>query len=64
MRVRRVSVRLDGKPVRVRRGKRRMTAVVDLRRHAPGVALVRIRVAGKRHGKRARSTHTRAFVVC
>jgi CubicO group peptidase (beta-lactamase class C family) len=64
MKVKRVSVRLDGKRVRVRRGKRRMTAVVDLRRHAPGVARVRIRIDGTRRGKRARSAHTRAFVIC
>src|SRR4051812_30164091 len=38
-----VSVRVDGKAVPIRRG-RRKTAVVDLRGRGPGVAVVRIRI--------------------
>jgi CubicO group peptidase (beta-lactamase class C family) len=63
MKVRQVSVRLDGKRVRVRRGKR-MTAVIDLRGRAPGLAVVRIRVTGVRRGKRATANTTRTFRTC
>ncbi len=65
MRVRKVTVRLDGKRVRVRRGKRgKRTAVIDLRGRRRGTAVVRIRIAGTRRGKAARSVQTRAFRTC
>jgi CubicO group peptidase (beta-lactamase class C family) len=60
MRVRKVSVLLDGVPVAVARGK----AVIDLRGRGPGVAVVRIRVEGTRRGKPAVSRQTRAFRTC
>ena len=65
MRVRKVTVRLDGKRVRVRRGKRgKRTAVIDLRGRRRGTAVVRIRIVGTRRGKAARSVQTRAFRTC
>ena len=59
-RVRRISVRLDGKALRVRRGR----AVVDLRGRGPGVAVVRIRVDGTRRGRPVRLIRTRVFRTC
>ena len=63
MRVWKVSVLLYDEPVPVSRGKRR-TAVIDLRGRGPGIAVVRVRLAGKRHGKRTRVVQTRAFRTC
>ena len=63
MRVRKVSVRLDGKAIPVRRG-RRISAVVDLRGRGPGTAVVRIRLDGTRRGKPTRARQTRAFLIC
>ena len=63
MRVRRVTVTVDGRRVRVRRGKR-MRATVDLRGRTSGTAVVRIRVDGTRRGRRATSRQTRAFRTC
>ena len=64
MKVRKVSVRLGGKAMPVRRRRGRITAVVDLRGRRPGAAVVRIRVVGTRRGKPARSRQTRAFFTC
>jgi len=64
MRIRRVSVRLDGKRVPVRRRGRRIIAVIDLRGRGAGVAVVRIAVYGSRRGKPARELQTRAFSTC
>jgi hypothetical protein len=63
LRLRRVAVSLDGRPIRVRRGKR-ITAVVDLRGRGPGIAVVRIRMRGTRGGKTVRTLRTRSFVTC
>ena len=63
MKVRRVSVRLDGRAVRVRRG-RPITAVIDLRGRGPGRAVVRIRLDGTRRGKRIRVVKTRRYATC
>jgi hypothetical protein len=63
MRVRSISVRLDGRPAPFRRG-RRIRALVDLRGRGPGTAVVRIRLDGTRRGQRARSVQTRAFRTC
>ena len=63
MRVRRVSVRLDGKVVRVRRG-RRITVVVDPQVRGPGTVVVRIRFIGTRRGKRVSVDRTRVFETC
>jgi CubicO group peptidase (beta-lactamase class C family) len=65
MKVRRVSVRLDGKRVAVRRTKRgRRTAVIDLRGRGRGAAVVRIRVSGTRRGKKVTLRRTRVFRTC
>lgn len=63
MRVRRVTVTVDGRAVTVRRGKR-MRAVVDLRGRSAGTTVVRIRIDGRRRGKAAMSRQTRAFRTC
>jgi CubicO group peptidase (beta-lactamase class C family) len=64
MRIRRVSVRLDGRRVPVRRRGGQITAIIDLRGRGPGIAVVRIAVYGARRGKPARSLQTRAFTTC
>ena len=63
MRVSKVSVLLDGRRVPLRGG-RRLSAVIDLRGRARGTAVVRIRFAGTRRGRRAVSRQTRAFRTC
>ena len=63
MKVRTVSVLLDGRRVPVRRG-RRLSAVIDLRGRGPGTAVVRIRFAGTRRGRRAVVRQTRAYRTC
>jgi hypothetical protein len=64
MKVRAVAVSLDGKRVKVRRG-RKYRAVIDLRgRPGPGTVKVRIRITGTRRGKRAVTRRTRTFRTC
>ena len=64
MKVRRVTVKVDGRAIRVRKRGKRRTAIVDLRGRPAGTAVVRIRVVGTRRGKRAVSRQTRAFRTC
>ena len=64
MKVRKVTVLLDGVPVAVKKVRRRYRAVIDLRGRGPGTAVVRIRIQGKRRGKPAVSRQTRAFRTC
>ena len=63
MKVRKVKVTLDGRRIRVVRGKR-MRALVDLRGRPPGKAVVRIRLTGTRRGKPATVKHKRVFRTC
>jgi CubicO group peptidase (beta-lactamase class C family) len=63
MRIQRIAVSLDGRPIRVRKG-RRITAVVDLRGRRAGIAVVRIRLRGTRRGRTVRTLQTRSFVMC
>ena len=63
MKVRKVTVTVDGRRARVRRGKR-IRATVDLRGRTRGTAVVRIRIHGTRRGKRALVRETRAFRTC
>jgi hypothetical protein len=61
--VRRVVVTLDGKRLRVTRG-RRFGAVVDLRGRGPGTAVVRNRIEGTRAGRSVVVRRTRTFRTC
>ena len=63
MKVRKVRVTLDGRRMRVVRGKR-IRAVIDLRGRAKGKALVRIRLTGTRRGKPATVKRSRVFRTC
>ena len=63
MKVRKVRVTLDGRRIRVVRGKR-MRALVDLRGRPPGKAVVRIRLTGTRRGTPATVNHKRVFRTC
>ena len=63
MKVRKVRVTLDGRRMRVVRGKR-IRAVIDLRGRAKGKAVVRIRLTGTRRGKPATVKRTRVFRTC
>ncbi len=60
----RISVRVDGRPVRVRRTARRTTAVIDLRGRGRTIATVRILVTGRRGGRTVTHRQTRAFRTC
>ncbi|WP_354698199.1 hypothetical protein DSM112329_03864 [Paraconexibacter sp. AEG42_29] len=64
MTVQRVDVRLDGRRVRVKTSRGRMTAVIDLRGRGATVAIVRIVLRGVRAGKPVVVSRTRAFRTC
>ena len=59
--VRRARVLLNGRPVTVSYGKRKVTARIDLRRRVKGTYVVRTVVVSKRYGIR---TGTRRYRVC
>jgi CubicO group peptidase (beta-lactamase class C family) len=61
--VRRVVVTVDGRRVAVRRG-RRFAATVDLAGRGPGVAVVRIRIEGRRGGRAVVVRRERSFRTC
>lgn len=63
LQIKRISVLLNGRPVRVRRGKR-LTAVIDLRGRGAGISVVRVRIEGIRRGKPTQLVQTRAFKTC
>jgi len=63
LKVRRVVVTLDGKRLRVVRG-RRFGSVVDLTGRGPGTAVVRIRIDGTRAGRTAVVRRQRTFRTC
>jgi hypothetical protein len=63
LRIKHISVLVDGKRARVLRGKR-IRAVVDLRGRGPGMAIVRIVVKGTRGGKKAAYRRTLAYRTC
>ena len=63
LKIKRVSVLVDGVRARILRGKR-IRAVIDLRGRGPGLAVVRIVVRGKKGRKSAGYRQTRAYRTC
>jgi hypothetical protein len=63
LKITRASALVDGKRVKVRRGKR-IRVNVDLRGRKAGLAILRITVKGKKGGSKATYRWTRAYRTC